>query len=215
MLCFSKADAWLVFVWLKECIIKVKSKRIESINSLSFIYLFFTALTNLIPKMYNNNMKKCFNKKGFTLVEIVVVISIIAILGTVVGISANFFIKTAREKNNRTAVQTSFNAVQSLLVEINSGFSTIGSVSKEAFSNVLDDTVQVCEVFSAGEKYTSPTSDKPEGYYIICRYGIRNDTNNKNENVKPSYYLDVLYYVKDGVVWSIKDGDLKKDGVPV
>lgn len=161
-------------------------------------------------------LKNRFNKKGFTLVELVVVIAILAILGTVAGISANYFVKIAREKNNKTAVQTSFNAVQSLLVEINSGFSTIGSVSKEAFASVLDDTVQVCEVFSAGEKYTSPTSDKPEGYYIICRYGIRNDAgNSKTENMKPSYYLDVLYYVKDGVVWSIKDGDLKKDGVPV
>ena len=161
-------------------------------------------------------MKKCFNKKGFTLVEIVVVIAILAILGTVVGISANFFVNNAREKNNRTAVQTSFNAVQSLLVEINSGFSTIGSVSKEAFSNVLDDTVQVCEVFSAGEKYTPPTADKPEGYYIVCRYGIKNDSGtNKTDNLKPSYYLDVLYYVKNGVVWSIKDGELKKDGVSI
>lgn len=162
-------------------------------------------------------MKKHFNKKGFTLVELVVVIAILAILASVVTISATFFVRSAREKSNRTSVETSFNTIQSLLVEINSGFSTMGGVNKESFSNVLDDTVQVCELYTNNEKYTAPTSSKPEGYYIVCRYGVNANVTDKNQlnNLKPTYYLDVLYYVKDGVVWSVKDGELKKDGVPV
>ncbi len=141
------------------------------------------------------------NKKGFTLVELVVTIAILAVLGTIIGISASFFVRKANEKNQQTAFETAYNSIQSALVEKNSGFSTYGSL-QEAFEAVLDDRVRDCKQYLRGEKYTAPTADNPDGYYIVCRpKEKKNPETGQIEVMGDEWSLDVLYYVKEGNLW--------------
>lgn len=152
------------------------------------------------------------SKKGFTLVELVVVIAILAVLGTMVGISASFFVNKANEKSQKTAIETAYNSIQSALVEVNSGFSTYGSL-RDAFQAVLDDTVRACEQYSNNERFKEPSAESDEGYYIVCVPVKKKDANG-NDYVSGEWGLNLLFYVKKGNVWSYKNGVLYKNGTP-
>lgn len=151
-------------------------------------------------------------KKGFTLIELVVVIAILAVLGTVAGISGSFFVRKANEKSQKTAVETAYNSIQSVLVEVNSGFSTYGSL-RDAFQSVLDDSIRACEQYSNNEKFKEPSAESDEGYYIVCVPVKKKDANG-NEYVSGEWALSLLFYVKDGNVWAYKGAVLYKNGTP-
>ena len=83
------------------------------------------------------NFKK--NKKAFTLVELIVVIAIIAILGTVVGISVTRFVASAKEKSALTAAQAVSTCWETFIAESASG--TWGSFMQDNLSNYSTMTI--------------------------------------------------------------------------
>ena len=76
-------------------------------------------------KNFNSNYKRVFNKRAFTLIELLIVIAIIGILFIVLVSKVDF----ATDKAKATGVQTDFRSFQTAFEQVareNSGFATLG-----------------------------------------------------------------------------------------
>ena len=71
------------------------------------------------------------NKKGFTLIELVVVIAIVGILATIVTLSVMAVVRNAKEKAAATALTAYWNNTVKSFHQVNRGLSTYNEPSEE------------------------------------------------------------------------------------
>lgn len=141
------------------------------------------------------------NSKGFTMVELVVTIAIIAILATTVSLSVSAVVKSSKKKSQQAEVESAYATCGAVFTELNSGFSTI---SLDQLDNVLEqrigsNIVLVKRLDNSNKNADTFTQDNiqnvKDGYYIYYRYGeITKEGGNQ-------YYIDTLYYIVEGDIW--------------
>jgi len=127
------------------------------------------------------------NKKGFTLVELIVVIAIIAILGAVVGVTVSTFVNRAK----KTAATTAIEALAGYwdLMEDND---TVGTFIKENFKSdelqyvkISDDkvlTMKKSKIISDNKSFTIYYHDDNCGdYYGYISFASKKFTKTDNK----------------------------------
>ncbi|NCA67036.1 MAG: type II secretion system protein [Clostridia bacterium] len=129
------------------------------------------------------------NKLGFTLVELIVVILIMAILAAGATVSFVSVLKNNRIKAEKAELETAFSTCQTFMVEVNGSFSTITNPTITHFASRVTMSRAVVDV---GSVTSPPNYLSPEGVYIKC---IK-DANNK-------YIVPEIWYVINERVWSI------------
>ena len=131
------------------------------------------------------------NKKGFTLIEIIVVIAIIAILGGIVATSIFAIYRNSEKKAASSKLSESWNITSTAFHQINRGFTTVSSPNVNFLSTRLGTTkiklgTKACESLSKDYIYIqyeyNPKSVSNK-YKIICIW------TNKDDN---------YYYTRDG-----------------
>ncbi len=140
------------------------------------------------------------NNKGFTLVELVVTIAIIAILATTVTLSVSAVVKSNKKKVQQAEVESAYATCSAVFTELNSGFSTI---SLDQLDNILEQRigsnvvlVKKLDSSNKADTYTqSNIQNVSDGYYIYYKYGeLTKEGGNQ-------YYIDTLYYIVEGNIW--------------
>ena len=128
----------------------------------------------------------CKNKKGFTLLEVIVVIAIIAILGMIVAASTIAVLRNAEKKAATNTLSNYWNLTSKAVDQANLGL-TIGGVSKDLVASRIS--------ISDPKKLTVSTTackSLSEGY-VYVQYSY----NNKSVNHK---YTLTLRTATDGNV---------------
>ena len=128
-------------------------------------------------------MKKS-NKKGFTLVELIVVIAIMAILAAVLVPTVTSKIRDANESAANSSASAVANNVQSEIISIKSGLASndnkyvvadaSGAVTiKEGYSNKEGNATIALESHGGGAyiKITATVSGQPATYYVATADG--------------------------------------------
>lgn len=142
------------------------------------------------------------NNKGFTMVELVVTIAILAILATTVTLSVTAVINSSKRKTQQAEIESAYSTCGAVFTEINSGFSTIEiSNLNEILKQRIGSNVQTVRKLDSSGKADSYTQSNigniSNGFYIYYRYG---KLSSQEEN---QYYVDTIYYIVDGNVWKI------------
>ena len=132
--------------------------------------------------------RRFHNKKGFTLIELVVVILIIGILAAVASVALVGVLKKNTLRTEKAAIETAFTTCQSFMTEVNGNFSNI-TPGLSHFSQRIPITGGVK---NAGD-ITAPTLDDAEGLYIRC---IRKDEDSKE------YSVPIIWYIIKGRLWT-------------
>ena len=132
----------------------------------------------------------CKNKKGFTLIEVIVVIAIVAILGMIVTASTIAVLRNAESKAAEKTLRNYWNLTSKAVDQANLGL-TIGGVTKDLVKTRLGITNANTLTVS-----TSACKDLKEGYTYV-QYSI----NNKSINHKYTLtritinYKGNIYYI--------------------
>lgn len=145
---------------------------------------------------YSKTMKH--TKEGFTLIEVLVVIGIIAILATIVIVAINPARQFAQANNSqRTSnVNSILNAIGQYMVDNKGVLPTqISSLSPYATTTISKGGVDLCAVLVTTYLPALPV-DPTAGSYTDCTsyntgYGVARDTNNRITVVATSSQLDV------------------------
>lgn len=107
-----------------------------------------------------------FNKKGFTLVELIVVMAILAILAAVIVPSVTGYIQKAQESTNLSNAQMVYNAAQLYLIDQD----TAGQESSNFTDQELVDAGYISPLPS-GDSATLTVTTKENGKLMVsCAY---------------------------------------------
>ncbi len=127
-------------------------------------------------------MKKRDNK-GFTLVELIVVLVILAILAAILVPALLGYIDKAREKQVTTNAEAAYVAAQALATEV---YGKSGDTAKLATAVTVDaikKLTDIEETFTIAVTYKADdtnTSDDPHAYFIIKEFEYKQDTSIAN-----------------------------------
>ena len=132
------------------------------------------------------------NKKGFTLIEVIVIIGILAILSSIVAVSMIAILR----KSEKNTVTSTLNGYWKITVtsfnQINKGFTTVTSPTKDFLKTRLNTTK-----LSIG---TSDPTSISEGYIYIKYEKNPKSVYNKYKVVCIYMrYKDNYYYTTDGI----------------
>ena len=154
--------------------------------------------------------KRLKNKKGFTLVELLVTIAIIGILSTMVGLSVNFFIKQANEKTQFTTIETAVKTCNAIFMETNLGYSGISVGDITEYQSRIGSYVKEVNNVTGGTVNTSDVSADNNEMYIYYKY----DGKYADGSNEPKYYLVNIIYKIDNNVWiySYTNGKITLNG---
>ena len=163
---------------------------------------------------YNISMRRYLrhlHSKGFTLVELVVVIAIMAILAASVSIAITSVARSVTETNNKTSVRSYFTMAKTAMKQINSGVSIYsnGTFTTNAdISTLLQRTtgkapvaVYRLEDSQDVNKYAPFVTDK-EGYYVVIRFAdpkltYPQTSSSAVESSDREFFVDGVFLVSD------------------
>lgn len=116
-------------------------------------------------------MMKKSNKKGFTLVELIVVIAIMAILAAVLVPTVTNKIKDANESSANQTASAIANSVQSEVISILSGVATTNNKYVEGASGAvtgLKSSITSGTAFTEGKAQVTITYDATAGITVVA-----------------------------------------------
>ena len=134
------------------------------------------------------------NKKGFTLVEVVVVIAIIAILGSIIAVSVMAILKNSEKKAVSTKLTSYWKITSTAFSQINKGFATATSPSATFLESRLP--LKNSQIKLGTEKCTSISKD--ESIYIQYTKNTKSVNNKYTLVCIWLRYNGKYYYTTDG-----------------
>jgi len=163
------------------------------------------------------NYLRHLHRRGFTLVELVVVIAIMAILASVVTSSVIAISKTIADNTNKSAVRNYNTMAKAALDQINSGASIYSNgmfTTTADISTVMKRTtgyepkaVYRLEDTQNAQKYRPFVTDD-SGYYVVIRYAdpaltypVTGSSEVNDANRK--FFVDAVYYVSDKACYTV------------
>ena len=157
------------------------------------------------------------HRRGFTLVELVVVIAIMAILAGTVTSAVIGVAKSVKDNNNKDAVRNYFAMAKAALDQINSGVSIysngtftttadIATLMRRTTGSEPKMVYRVEDTQNAEKNRPFPTDDA--GYYVFVRfadpaltYPVTSSSMVDDANRK--FFVDAVYYVSDKVCYGV------------
>ncbi len=156
------------------------------------------------------------SKKGFTLVELIVTITVMAILASAIGVGIAGIARSATENNCKNATRNYFSLVKAAMAQINSGVSVYSNgifTSNEDIATLVQRSTGYAPVSlvrlednQATDRMRPFATDK-EGYYVGIRYAdpalsypvTSSSQVDDNDRV---FFVEAVYYVSDSVCYA-------------
>ncbi|WP_024860869.1 type II secretion system protein [Ruminococcus flavefaciens] len=166
-------------------------------------------------------------RKGFTLVELIIVLTIIGILSAIVIPSWGYFMRRSRERTANSKAKVVFNAAQTEITRTAQRERTTVNVSDPVYHSdtTVKDNANKSLYVGTGDFYFYWDGDKQSGY-SIDKNGNSTATTKKNENTKfanavnnicgteGTYKIYVHNYAVQSVVYSTKSNGQYKGTYP-
>lgn len=157
------------------------------------------------------------HQRGFTLVELVVVIAIMAILASSVTAAVIGIARSTTENNNKSTVRNYFGMTRAAMNQINSGVSIysngtftttadIATLLKRTTGYEPRQVVRLEDTQSA-ERMRPLTTDE-EGFYVGVRFadpsiGYPLTSGVVVDDTAREFFVDAVYFVSDGVCYGM------------
>lgn len=160
--------------------------------------------------------KRMLSRKGFTLIELVVVIAILAILASVATVSIIAAYNSAMRKRDITQVETYYRSCNAIMIDLNSGFSTFDKTN-DGITTCIKQRVKAdnslpliqCKCLICGSPIPDLSStDYADGFYVYYRYcsdeaGLSHDTaHGSNDPMPKVYFLESVLLKHNDTIFS-------------
>ena len=172
-------------------------------------------------------------RKGFTLVELIVAIAVMAILASVVTTAGVAIANSVQDSRNKTLVQSIYGNMRSVSKQLNTGATVYNTDTPEAAANaigkLLERASSIKYVGSTSstsefairditqlvynENYTTakPNEDKSDGLYIVVRHAnpectypmVTNATNEATSAKNAQWWVEAIYMRRDKKLYTM------------
>ena len=134
--------------------------------------------------------KQCKNRKGFTLIEIIVAIAIIAVLSTIGVVSISSALNTSGKKAASTFLSSTWSTTATYFLQASSGFTSDTTISRATLNKTFNDG----RVYALSETALNTTSNSLTNGKVYIQYQVNTSSIQKYTIVKITYKYKNKYY---------------------